>query len=255
MQNVVFVLWPNSESTRNKVPRQSVLLGPVKERLLELEPVELRFGIDDQFVQVKSPAPKLYPGEAMVALIVFKAMQVPINDIEKLLLNHGFTVGSYLTDASLYTDYGDNQHFRCRDWGNGERSPTVLMTTLLTRPKKLVHAEWLRRWHGDMSRVSDQIQPRARYMRHVVLEKSSNSPAFDGIVEEVWPSNAHVKDPYKFYLANNPLQLVWHMLRMLHVVSRFHQMRKIRTVMLSEYFIAGPEPAITSGSAEAEAIS
>ena len=88
-----------------------------------------------------------------------------------------------------------------------------------------------------MSPGSEAIQPRARYIRNVITSVEKDSLHFDGIVEESWPSAEHISNPYKFYLANNPLQLIWHIIKMLRLVTQFHQLHKIRTVTMSEYFL------------------
>ena len=147
-------------------------------------------------------------------------------------------VGQYIVEQSIYKDYGDNEHANPRDWPDGQKTPTVVLAvSLLTRPAKYSLEEWIRRWHGKMSPGSEAIQPRARYVRNIVLSVKRDSPKFDGIVVESWPSAQHISDPYKFYLSNNPIQLVWRIIKMLRLVTQFHQLHKIQVVTMSEYFI------------------
>lgn len=241
MKKTVFLLWPEKSYTPQQ--RREILLAKVAPAIVQVGVDVLTMNIDDEYSQVKSPAPKWYRGPALVATISIKVAddiesEGKLDNIHQQLTSAGFKVGTYEVDETVYKDYGDNEHFQKRDWEDGERTPSVVMAiTLLTRPKKFDHAKWIRRWHGKMSPGSEVIQPRARYVRNVVLSIKDGNPAFDGIVEEAWPSADHISNPYKFYLANNPLQLLWHILKMMQLVTQFHQLHKIRTVTMSEYFL------------------
>lgn len=238
MLNTVFALWPKKPYTPKE--RADVLLGDVQQKILAQKPKLLVMNITDEAAsKIKSPAPKWYKGAPLVGVITVNfAEDKTRNSVVKHLLEQaGFTVGVYNTDTSIYKTYGDNPHFKKRDWPDGTASPTVMAVTLLTRPKKHSHSEWIRRWHGVMSPESEAIQPRARYVRHVVLSKEQDAPAFDGIVEEAWPSANHIHDPYLFYCANGRWQLFKNMLKMLRAITQFHNLFKIRTVIMTEYFL------------------
>jgi hypothetical protein len=235
----LFLLWP--KENLSKVERRERLLNQCAPEILSFDINHLRINIDDNLSSVKSPAPKWYKGDALVAtasLISTKADRQIIHKTKRLFENAGFLVGAYIVEQSIYKDYGDNQHFRKRDWNDGERSPTEQAVTLLTKPKKFSQEEWIQRWHGNMSPVSEVLQPRARYVRNVVLENIDNSPAFDGVVEEAWPSPAHITNLYLFYCAESSTwKLIKNMLKLLLAVMHFHQLHKIRTVTMSEYFL------------------
>lgn len=248
---LLFLLWPDkgysnyysNYSNYSKSERRQVLLEQCAPAIMDLAISHLRMNIDDQFSTVKSPAPKWYKGDALVATVsVIPAQESHSSDIQhqcqQMLEQAGFRVGSYRVQESIYKDYGDNQHFRQRDWPDGERSPTEQAVTLLTRPKKYSHEQWIQRWHGNMSPVSETLQPRARYVRNVIIERKPGSPAFDGMVEEAWPSPEHITNPYLFYCADGSTwQLIKNMVKLLRAVMHFHQLHKIRTVTMSEYFL------------------
>jgi len=238
MLNTVFALWP--DKPYSPAERAKLLLTKIQQTILAKKPQWLSMCIADEAAsRVKSPAPKWYKGDALVAVITvnFGGDQSHNASIKQALEQAGFVVGVYQTDTSIYKNYGDNPHFRKRDWLDGTPSPTVMAVTLLTRPKKHSQEEWIRRWHGRMSPDSERLQPRARYVRHMVLDKDANTPAFDGIVEEAWPSAKHIHNPYLFYCANNRWQLIKHMLQMLRAITHFHNLFKIRTVTMTEYFL------------------
>jgi hypothetical protein len=140
---------------------------------------------------------------------------------------------------ALYRDYGGNEFAAPRDWPDGERSPGVLMLTLLERPERLDRESWLAHWHGVQSPVSEAIQPRARYVRNEVIRPlDADAPRWEGIVEECWPSAGHVTDPMKFYLADgSKAKLREHVARMLESVTAFLDLPRIRSVPMSEYLV------------------
>jgi len=158
--------------------------------------------------------------------------------LEDILRQNGFEIAGYRVDEQIYPEYGGNRHAGPRTWPDGERSPGVLAVTLLERPTRLSYEEWVRRWHGRQSPVSEAMQPRTRYVRNVVLRPlTAGAPPFEGIVEEDWPSFEHVSNPYLFYGARTPFELARNMGRMLASVTSFLDLFRIRTVTMSEYFV------------------
>lgn len=236
MYSYLFLLWPKTNYSKKE--RKDILLTQCAFQLLKLDIHKLRMNIDDELSTVKSPAPKWYKGDALVATISLETQHPHLKKIKDLLENSGFIVGAYHVEQSIYKDYGDNQHYKKRDWLDGKRSPTEQAVTLLTRPKKYSHEEWIKRWHGNMSPVSEMLQPRARYVRNVIVKKTDDSPAFDGMVEEAWPTPKHITNPFLFYCAGkSPIKLIVNMFKLLRAVMHFHQLHKIRTVTMSEYFL------------------
>lgn len=237
MKKLVYILWPSPGQNINTVP--TMLLDTIAPALLDLGISKLTMNIDDAYSTVKSPAPKMHKGPGICAQVsVWLNTIEQHTTIEKVLDATGLNIAGYLVDESVYKDYGDNQHAQPRYWPDGERSPGVMAITLLTKPARYTQKEWLRRWHGVMSPESEKIQPRQRYVRNVIIKPvTQNAPAYDGIVEEAWPSPEHITNPYLFYCADNPLQLASHIYKMLRAILQFHNLFKIRTVTMSEYFI------------------
>ena len=125
-----------------------------------------------------------------------------------------------------------------RDWPDGERSPGIVSVNLLKKPKKMSRDRWIKNWFTIMSPVSEAIQPRGRYVRNMVQETlSPGMPLYDGIVIEAWPSKRHVENPFLFYGASNPFQLLKNIFRILKAVRSFLKVRQVRSIMMSEYFM------------------
>ncbi len=237
MDKLIYLLWGPRE--QDKEQRQHVLLNDVAPRLLEAGAAKLTMYIDDPESNVRSPAP-FHPGERICAEVALwlddAAQRAPC---ETILGDAGFRFAGYLVDESIYTEYGGNRHSGPRDWPDGQRSPGVMAVTLMERPKRLSREEWIRRWHGRQSPVSEEMQPRTRYIRNVVIEAvTPGAPPYEGIVEEGWPSARHITNPFLFYGAGkNPFKLVWNLIRMLRSVIYFLDLRRICTTTMSEYIL------------------
>ena len=237
MVKLIYVLWALDRQPKKET--RELLLNEVQHKLYDAGVKKLTMYIDDEFSTVRSPAPKLYPGPEISAELSLWVDDVEKHgDIEKILEPYRFRIAGYLVDESIYTEYGGNRHFRERDWPDGERSPVVMAVTLMERPKKLSREEWIKRWHGTQSPVSEAMQPRARYIRNVVLEPlTADALPFEGIVEEAWPSARHITNYFLFYGASNIFQRARNMYRMFRSVSSFLEFRRIRTSTMSEYIL------------------
>jgi hypothetical protein len=237
LHKIVYCIWPPVGHDRGKV--RDILLREMAPRLIGSGAVRLSMDISDPESEMRSPAPKLYRDRPIGALINIWLEDLDRRkQIEDMLRYAGFRIAGYLVEESVYMDYGGNRHSRPRDWPDGRRSPGVVAVTLMERPRRLDRDEWVLRWHGTMSPVSEGIQPRARYVRHLVVQSlTEGAPSFEGIVEEVCPSKKHVTNYFLFYGANTIPQLLRNMFRILRAVMSFLDMRRIRTTMMGEYFI------------------
>jgi len=237
MDKLVYLLW--SPGGRDKKQRQRVLLQEVAPELLDAGALKLTMYIDDPDSNVRSPAP-FHPGERICAEVALHLNNVEQREpYQEVIRAAGFRFAGYLVDESIYTEYGGNRHSGPKDWPDGQRSPGIIAITLMERPKRLSRQEWIRRWHGRQSPVSEEMQPRARYVRNVVIQAvTPDAPPYEGIVEEAWPSARHITNPFLFYSAGrNPFKLVWNILRMLRSVTSFLDLHRIRTTTMSEYIV------------------
>jgi hypothetical protein len=196
--------------------------------------------VADSDARVPLPVPPR-AGEAPVAAEVslFLDCYDRRGPFEAVLGDFAARTAGYLVSESLYRDYGGNRFSGARDWPDGARSPGVLMLTLLERPARLSHDAWVAHWHGVQSPVSEEIQPRMRYVRNEVIRPvTADAPPFEGIVEECWPSGRHVTDPMLFYLAEGSEERMrLHVKRMLESVRAFLDLDRLRSYAMSEYLV------------------
>lgn len=241
MTKLVYILWTKRDVSPERV--RTLLLDECAPLLLSRGARYLQCNIADDRVGVKSPAPETpLSDEPFVAQVNLwledGAAREPFEDV---LRGAGFDLAGYRVSESLYTEYGDNVHGTPRSWPDGERSPYIVAVTLLERPAHLAKEEWQRRWYGRQSPMSEAMQPRARYVRNVVEEVlTPGAFPFEGIVEESWPSAEHVQNPFLFYGAKNPIQLLRNVATMLSSVTAFLPITRIPNVMTSEYFVRSP---------------
>lgn len=254
MKKLVYILWP----TRAMEPaeRRTVLLGSVATELLARGATYLQINVADDRVDAESPAPQLpFADEPFVAQVnVWAEDSVDRHVFEDVLRKAGFDLAGYRVDEHLYTEYGENAHGAPRSWADGQRSPGITAVTLLERPAGMSKDEWMRRWFGRQSPMSEEMQPRARYVRNVVLEVlTPGAFPYEGIVEEAWPTAKHIRDPKLFYGARNGLELARNITTMLRSVASFLPIWKIPNVLTSEYFVRTPFGAVPGSRASTPA--
>ncbi len=144
----------------------------------------------------------------------------------------------YLVVESLYTDYGGNAHAAPRDWPDGERSPGLLTVTCLEQAADLTYEAWIEHWHGYQSPMSEEMQPRSRYVRNeVVRPLTPDARPWKAIVEEAWPSAEHVTDPFLFYTASSQEELDANIGTMVTSVSKLTDLGTLRVNTMSEYLL------------------
>lgn len=241
MIKLAYILWTPKALSPSEVRVR--LLERAAKKLLDRGARYLQINVEDEHVGVKSPAPQTpLTGAPFVGHVNVWVERVEDRfALEDVLRGEGFDIAGYRVEETLYTEYGENAHGSKRDWPDGTRSPYVVAVTLLERDPKIPKDEWMRRWYGRQSPMSEAMQPRARYVRNVVVEVlTPGAFPYEGIVEESWPSAKHVADPFLFYGAKNPLELIANMATMLSSVTAFLPITRIPSVMTSEYFVRSP---------------
>ncbi len=248
MIKLLYLLWDRTPMAPKQ--RRQALLEAAAPELLALNPTGLQINVVDDLATTPSPAPKPLFSEPFIGQV-----NIWVNDAaerhayEDILRTAGFEIAGYQVDEWLFTEYGESPNATAaRDWPDGQRSPGIMAVTLLHKPKRLSREEWLRRWFGWQSPMSEWMQPRARYVRNLVEHSlTPGNTAIDGVVEEDWPSGEHVTNPKLFYGAKTWWGVMRNMAIMLHSVTRILNLFNITTVMMSEYFLRTP-PAPVSPS-------
>ncbi len=238
MEKLIYLIWAERGADPDAIRDQ--LLGDCVPRILALEPRALTLNVDDSESDVPTPVP--WPADEL-PLAAELSLWLDCYDrrgpFEEILAEVGQRQAGYLVTESVYTDYGGNRHAKPRDWPDGRRSPGVLTVTLIERPERMPYEDWVAHWHGVQSPVSEEIQPRTRYVRNAVVRAlTDDAPSYQGIVDEAWPSATHVTDPNLFYCAEGSQEkLQRNIERMLESVRGFLDLERIRSTTMSEYLL------------------
>lgn len=234
----MYLLWPEAARSRSEVAE--AVLGNLAEELLALGPVRLSIDVRDPESDIPAPVPTPegeLPPDALVSLWL-DAVDYRTPYEEVLAASSGRLAG-YSVVESLYRDYGGNQWSAPRAWPDGVRSPGVLTVALLQQHPEQSFDEWMARWHGRISPITEEIQPRMRYVRNAVFRSlTEGAPRLGGIVEEAWPSLEHVTDPMLFYCAGgDPERMNAHVTQMIEEINAFVDLSTLRSVTMSEWIL------------------
>jgi hypothetical protein len=240
MIKLIYLLWPRE--SMEPVDRRVTLLEHCAPKLLATGARGLLMNIDDDFATAPSPTPTTKftnPFSAEVSLWLDDLDTRGV--LETILVDAGFDIAGYRVREHIYTDYGGNPHGAPRDWPDGERSPYVISVTPLERLKLIPKDRWMRHWFNRQGPMSEKMQPRSRYVRNVVDEVlTPGAPPYEGIVEESWPSEKHMTNPYLFYGARSRFGVIKNMAIMAQSVAAFLPIWKITSVTMSEYYVRSP---------------
>src|SRR5581483_9559865 len=232
----MYLVWLDSEVTRGDVG--GILLRKVAPTLLEFEPQRLSMDLWDEGSDIPAPVP-LPEGESQLHAVISVWVDT-VEDrepFEQVLDDVAERICGFSVVESLYRDYGGNQWSAPRHWADGERSPGVLTVALLQQHPEQTFDEWIARWHGRISPITESIQPRCRYVRNAVFRSlSDGAPPLRGIVEEAWPSLEDVTDPMRFFCAGgDPEKMQANITQMIEEISAFVEMETFRSFTMSEW--------------------
>jgi hypothetical protein len=234
----MYLAW-TAEPTRPD-ETEHLLFRELAPHLLTLGPRGLTIDADDTGAQVPPPLP-LPDDERPVRAVV--SIWLDAYDrrepYEELLRAHGLSIAGYLVTESMYTDYGGNRWSGPRDWPDGQRSPGVLTVTLLQQKRGTSYEEWMNFWHTRQSPMSEEIQPRARYVRNSVARAiTDDAPPYLGIVEEAWPTIEDLVDPMRFYCGDgDPERMQANIQTMLTHIATLLDLDTTRVHTMSEWIL------------------
>ena len=240
MIKLIYLLWPRDPM--RPADRRVALVERCAPRLLDSGARGLLMNIDDDLVTVPSPTPTTkFTNPFAAEVSIWLDNPDARGPLEAILVEAGFDLAGYRVREHVYTDYGGNQHGAARGWPDGERSPYIISVTPLERPKRITKDRWMRHWFNRQGPMSEKMQPRARYVRNIVDEVlTPGAVPYEGIVEESWPSERHMTNPFLFYGARNRFEVLKNMGIMLQSVATFLPIWKITSVTMSEYFVRTP---------------
>jgi hypothetical protein len=237
MEKLVYLLW--ERPSVDPVALRKRFLDEVAPALLALNPHAMQIDLDDEHAQMPSMVP--VPGDELPVRACVSVWVDAHDDraaYEELLRPAAVRIGGYLVTESLYRDYGGNRHAGPRDWPDGVRSPGIITLTVFDKPAGTDDETFYGHWYGHQSPMSEDMQPRTRYVRNAVVRAvTPGAPRYRAIVEESWPSVEHVTDLHTFFGASSNDELGENIRVMLDSTKLLYDPATMRNYPLSEYIL------------------
>jgi len=237
MEKLVYLVW--ERPSIDPAVLRARFLDDLAPRLLARNPHALQIDLDDEHAQMQSMVP-VPPDELPVRACV--SIWLDAHDerapYEEVLQGAGVRRAGYLVTESMYRDYGDNPHAPVRDWPDGQRSPGIITLTIFDKPAGVDDETFYGHWYGHQSPMSEDMQPRARYVRNAVVRAvTPGAPRYRAIVEESWPSVEHVTNLHTFFGASSNEELGENIRVMLDSTKLLYDPATMRNYPLSEYIL------------------
>jgi hypothetical protein len=235
MEKVVYVLWrPDGDSVEAFADR---LRGDVARSLLDLGVLGLQVNVADEavaaaMVRLVEIDPQM---EAVVSVWVETIMDSFRRPVETVLAGATSRVAGYLVTESTPL------RNTTRVAALGSRTDGFSNIAFLRRPDRLTRDAWLDAWQNGHSQLAIDTQSTFGYTQNVVVRPlTPEAPAFDGIVEELFPPEA-LTDLHAFFDAiGDDEKLNANMTAMGQSTDRFGASESIDVVPTSQYVMASP---------------
>jgi hypothetical protein len=235
MEKVVYVLWrPEGDSVEAFADR---IRGDVARSLLDVGVRGLQVNVaDDAVADAMVRLAELDPQmEAVVSVWVETVMDSVRQPIESVLAGAASNIAGYLVTESTPL------RNTTRVAAEGERTDGFSNVAFLRRPARLTREAWLDAWQNGHSQLAIDTQSTFGYTQNVVVRAlTDNAPAFDGIVEELFPPEA-LTDLHAFFDAvGDDEKLTKNMTAMGESTARFGASESIDVVPTSQYVFLSP---------------
>jgi hypothetical protein len=237
MEKLVYLVW--ERPSIDPAVLRSRFLDDLAPRLLALQPRALQMDLDDEYAQIPSMVP--VPGDELPVRACVSIWLDAHDDrapYEALLRAAGTRLAGYLVTESMFREYGGNEHASRRDWPDGTRSPGIITLTIFDKPAGVDDETFYGHWYGHQSPMSENMQPRARYVRNAVARTlTPGAPRYRAIVEEAWPSIEHVTNLHTFFGVSSSEELGENIRVMLDSTKLLYDPATMRNYPLSEYIL------------------
>ncbi|MCU1464438.1 MAG: EthD domain [Actinomycetia bacterium] len=237
MEKLVYLVY--ERPSVNPAALRKRFLDDVAPQLVALQPHALQMDLDDEHAQMQSMVP--VPGDELPVRACV-SIWIDAHDerapYEAVLRAAGVRLAGYLVTESMFREYGDNEHSKPRDWPDGTRSPGIITLTVFDKPQGVDDETFYGHWYSHQSTMSEDMQPRARYVRNAVARAvTPGAPRLRAIVEEAWPSVEHVTNLHTFFGASSNEELGENIRVMLDSTKLLYDPATMRNYPLSEYIL------------------
>ncbi len=227
MEKLIYLVWERPSISDDDVRSAAI---DTAERLVAAGAQRLELFVGDLPVSGPLPAP---PDQLPVrsAFAFWVDCYDRRDELENLIAPLGVRRSGYLVTESMYSEYGRHERSSPRDWPVGRRSPGVTTFSILRKNAALDDRTFRELWHGHQSPMSEEVQPRMRYVRHTVVHPvTAGAPPLDAIVYESWPSEDLLSDIIAFHNGDAENLRV-----MMDSVGQVFDLAALRSEAMSEY--------------------
>jgi hypothetical protein len=231
LEKMLYVVWKNEADSDERFRRR--LLEELSPQLVALGARRLRIGVVDEDVIPAAPLRTETTRPPISGLVsIWVDTSVRRRPMEDAIQASVSRLAGYLVTES--EPIVNTKHVV----PEGGRTPGMYQVVLLRRPPRLSHERWLDIWLGSHTQVAIDTQSTFGYRQNVVVRPLTYvAPAYDAIVEELFPAEA-MTDPMVFYnAAGDEVRRKRHEKAMLESVVRFIDFDKMDRIPMSEYIM------------------
>ncbi|MEI7887173.1 MAG: hypothetical protein WCJ04_07255 [Actinomycetes bacterium] len=229
MEKLIYLIRERASRDGGELRKQ--VLDQLVPQLSAAGASDISVHLSDDLVGIAGPMPcpgSELPMRAAISLWIPNHDDAPA--VQQILSGLGERCDGYLVTESVYSEFGQRRG-AARDWPAGQRSPGLVTLALVHRNPALDERTFREFWYGHQSPMSEELQPRLRYVRNTVVHPvTAGAPPLDGIVVESWESEEIVSDIEAFH--NGDLE---NLSVMLDSVDTVFEMSKLRSIAMSEY--------------------
>jgi hypothetical protein len=231
MEKLVYLVWERPSIDPAALRKQ--YLEDLAPRLLAAGARGLQIDLDDDEAQLDSMVP--VPGDELPVRACVSIWMDALDrrePFEAILREVGVRRAGYLVTESMFREYDD------RTWADGIRSPGVITLTIFDKPQNVDDETFYGHWYSHQSTMSEDMQPRVRYVRNAVVRgMTPGAPRLKAIVEESWPTVEHMTNLHTFFGASSNDELGENVRVMLDSTKLLYDPATMRNYVLSEYIL------------------
>ncbi len=232
MEKLVYVLWKKPELSAAEL--RTALLSRIAEQITSEGGSRLEVNVADEHTEPVRTARMTHLDPPIDAVVSFWMDDSDLRAAQEAALAEvcGRMAG-YLVAESV--PLANTTHAA----PPGERVPGINMIALIERPESMDYHEWIDHWRGHHRTVALETQCTYLYVRNVVVHPlTKDAPAWAGIVEEGFPTEA-VTNPMIWYRAGgDQKKLQENMSRMIESVQAFLDVNRVESHPMSQYLVS-----------------
>ena len=238
MEKLVYLVW--ERPSIDPAALRARFLDDVAPRLLALQPHALQMDLDDEHAQMQSMVPGARRRAARCAR-ASRSGSTRTTTARRTKRSSARPASASPATSSPSRCIASTATTRTPRSATGPTAPArpgIITLTIFDKPAGVDDETFYGHWYGHQSPMSEDMQPRARYVRNAVVRSvTPGAPRYRAIVEESWPSVEHVTNLHTFFGASSNEELGENIRVMLDSTKLLYDPATMRNYPLSEYIL------------------